>query len=1512
MSAQAEGPAEVARPRDGSAETARPRGAAAPARRGARRAPRRRRDLGRGLAIVVAVLFAAIGLVPLALGLLVRTEAVRAWAARETAALLARELGITARYRVTVEAWPMLIALDQLEVESEGGGVPFLRVERVAVRPRLFSLLAGQLDAGDVEVVGPRVRAVVLGGRLVNLRLPSRTSPEAPRPASGRRPFASIAITDARVDLTVDDLRVETQELDADLSTEEAGAFEIALRAGPTKIVRTHPFVGREDEEDAVDEDVVCRLDARVRVEPDAILVRRLHLTGSADVDPDPGTGPSCALAPGDWRAVELRLGSVRVGLRKDALPTVSGRVQAKLPAALVHRVVDVPAATGWVLLDVDAAWDGRERLPTVRGTVVAELPGVAGKVFSKHLEATIDLGGDALRVTNLSAEWGDGIVEIPEVKIEPFAKGIPLTTGPIDLRGLELAGLLRDLAAHPRPHVGMALREARIERLAGTLAPLSLEGPLVVKTQGLGIYDKPTFDPTRRTMMGLKEAVVRASLQVKPNAVIFSGATIDTPRSHVHVTVGLQFRGAIDLEAYEDSHVDLADISPVVDIPIGGQASLRATMHGLFEHPRLEGDLGLRDFSLGGFSVGDLEGGKVSFEPLALTIESGRLRHGPSRARVHARLDFGGPAHVLVDADLDSREAPHFTLRDVFEVFHFDKDPRWQGIAATAAGTARVHYALGGREDRCGGGALEVRAQMGIPEAELFGERFQGGDLDLDFAWDDQRAGAAGLRVDLRSLALRKGKGNVLARLDVAHGARVRGSAIVTRVPLASLDALGAAGKMFDGQLSAVATLGGTLSDLTGQADLELGPVRLGPASLPPSRATLTIEPSGQPTREAGRTICGNPRAGGFDRAEYDRDLPDGALRVDGELFDGQVVLDGIAISRQRRPVVTGKARLLKLDLGTLANLVPGIAFAGATPRGSVSASIDVRRLPLGAMRDADVTLALEAFELARSGAEVRLVEASRPIRLVGDELDVPELRLGARSASGLSAVLVAGGKLHKATSAPELDVTARVEPIDLSRISADLPEISRASGTLTAAVRVAGPPSAPRTTGEAHVRRAEIALRGSPLALEDVNVDVVVGGGELEVRRASARVGMGTVEATARMPIRGLEIGAATASIAARGVKLRVADGVDLTADADLTAAFRPSAPAEGATGERNLPVVKGTVALTSFRYSRPIAMNVDLGQLTGRSKSARTVDTYDPADDALRFEVLVVSPKPLRFANNLADLQLEIAQPGLVLSGTNQRFGARGLLRILPDSKITLRASEFDVREGQVRFDDPFRIAPTLELRAQTEYRRYASSAQPGQEAAGASPGATASAGGAATGASTGGNAGTSGLWRIGLHARGDVDNLRIELSSDPPLGQEDILLLLTIGMTRAELDRGLASTLGESAGLEALTTLTGADKAVKTIVPLIDDFRFGTGYSSRSGRTEPTVTLGKRLTDRLRANVTTGLSENREVRSSIEWRLNPRMSVQGSYDNANDVSSSSVGNIGTDLRWRLEFE
>jgi translocation and assembly module TamB len=159
---------------------------------------------------------------------------------------------------------------------------------------------------------------------------------------------------------------------------------------------------------------------------------------------------------------------------------------------------------------------------------------------------------------------------------------------------------------------------------------------------------------------------------------------------------------------------------------------------------------------------------------------------------------------------------------------------------------------------------------------------------------------------------------------------------------------------------------------------------------------------------------------------------------------------------------------------------------------------------------------------------------------------------------------------------------------------------------------------------------------------------------------------------------------------------------------------------------------------------------------------------------------------------------------------------------------------------------------------------------------------------------------------------MHATGDTDAPALQLSSDPPLGQDDIVLLLQLGMTRAELDRGLASSLAQSVSLEALSALTGFDQALRKTVPIIDDFRLGTQYSSRTGRPEPTVSVGKRITENLRATVTTGLSDNRELRSNVEWKLKRGVILQGSYDNVNDLSSSAIGNLGADLRWRIEFE
>jgi translocation and assembly module TamB len=307
----------------------------------------------------------------------------------------------------------------------------------------------------------------------------------------------------------------------------------------------------------------------------------------------------------------------------------------------------------------------------------------------------------------------------------------------------------------------------------------------------------------------------------------------------------------------------------------------------------------------------------------------------------------------------------------------------------------------------------------------------------------------------------------------------------------------------------------------------------------------------------------------------------------------------------------------------------------------------------------------------------------------------------------------------------------------------------------------------------------------------------------------------------------------------------------------------------------------------------------MTADISSLAQRGKRTE-VDTYDPADDVLQFEVRLRSLRPMKLQNNLIDAELDVADEGLLLAGTNGRFGLRGAVTLRPRGKIFLRRSEFEVTQGRVRFDDLTRIAPEVDVTAVTEYRRYQTN--------------TPATSGAPTATSTGGSSAPTsqgGRWRIQLHAHGDADKLKIDLTSDPALAQDDIFLLLTVGLTRAELDQAQSASVGESVALEALGSLSGADRAVTDAVPLIDEFRFGSAYSSRTGRTEPTVTIGKRLSQRIRANVTSGVADSREVRSNVEWQLSPRVSVEGSYDNVNDISSSTLGNLGADVRWRLEF-
>src|SRR5687767_8075945 len=112
----------------------------------------RRWDLGRTLARLLCVVLGAIGLLPVAAVLLVVSTLTQRWAEEETRKLLERELGVSASYKVGVRLLPLRLVVTDLTVPASDGAGPALTVESVSASPRVFSLLAGTLDLGDIEL----------------------------------------------------------------------------------------------------------------------------------------------------------------------------------------------------------------------------------------------------------------------------------------------------------------------------------------------------------------------------------------------------------------------------------------------------------------------------------------------------------------------------------------------------------------------------------------------------------------------------------------------------------------------------------------------------------------------------------------------------------------------------------------------------------------------------------------------------------------------------------------------------------------------------------------------------------------------------------------------------------------------------------------------------------------------------------------------------------------------------------------------------------------------------------------------------------------------------------------------------------------------------------------------------------------------------------------------------------------------------------------------------------------
>jgi autotransporter translocation and assembly factor TamB len=391
---------------------------------------------------------------------------------------------------------------------------------------------------------------------------------------------------------------------------------------------------------------------------------------------------------------------------------------------------------------------------------------------------------------------------------------------------------------------------------------------------------------------------------------------------------------------------------------------------------------------------------------------------------------------------------------------------------------------------------------------------------------------------------------------------------------------------------------------------------------------------------------------------------------------------------------------------------------------------------------------------------------------------------------------------------------------------------DVREAAGRMDVDVRVGGTLAKPALLGRGTISEGLLALRDLPFVIRGMEGRLAFSPARVRLEELKASVGTGTIRATGEAALDGGALGAYQVALTGRSVALTPVEGLDTVWNADLTLVGR------GARG-----FVRGDAHLVRGAYTRdlsilPLLLNsgpreepIEWGRAIGLN-----VDVH--LDDNLS----VRSPQAHVRAGGSLSLQGTVARP--LLMGTIET----------QEGRITFRRHRFILENLVLRFDDPRRINPYLDVRATTRIRTY----------------------------------------DVTMWLTGRADDLTIRLSSEPPLPQADLLALVTLGQTREELgESGGLAFAGEAAQLLSQELIGGEMSA-----PIVDIVEFG-----KTDTGQQQFRVGKRINDRTLVTYSGSFAEGGKQKLRVEYQVFGPLLLAG--------EQAFDGGFGGDVILRLRF-
>jgi autotransporter translocation and assembly factor TamB len=768
--------------------------------------------------------------------------------------------------------------------------------------------------------------------------------------------------------------------------------------------------------------------------------------------------------------------------------PVFDGKLDVNAPlVALSDFVPDLPTPSGDLSLSVQVA--GTIDEPRGSGRVVIDQGRIGDYGFGDRVTADFSADLQTVILQKVVLELGPGIAEVKgkllldeHLTFSAESVGTDVSLGRV-LDSIAIEGPWVDLVATGKSSV------------AGTLSPVSLDGPFDYAVQDLIVYDRafnsPELIDQPRALLPpdvvmLAPAPVRVSgrWHFDADGAVFKNAKIVGERTDAVVDAKIQPGKGVDVQV-AFSKLDFADIGPIGGLVITGSGSLVGTLGGSFETLGAEGLFELSGISFGGVPLGDTAKGRIvwhDFKNLDVPEVTGVLGKSKFEGRVGAKIE--GEVPLSISGSITDGQLP-----DLLIPFHQTEDA-W----GRPKGKMRATFDLQGSVKK-----LTGPVSLDLKELVVFDEKAETGRIDGRF--EDGKIIAEHLEID-------------------KHGGRIVGSGFLdpngggvgltlrtvgSRLEHLEMVKLGT--PLLKGDLEMHVDLRGTLAGVTGTvaarlADIKAGPLGLGDAAF----------------------------AGKLDGA---------TLSFDGGLDD-------------RRLLATGTLRLVSgLPYKTT------LTFAELDAFGIVSGLQGHQRWsgPLVATAQLDGalstygkssgTIQLERAELI--GSSFRIA-TSAPARFTLREGVLETKRLGL---AGPRTRLLVEGRVG--AEVMDLKVDGRV---DLALVELTSPSVEKAGGVLLLDGAVRGAPSAMNLVGTGRVEGGLLEWRGIESRFTGMTADLTFSQSSVLIERSEVKWAGGTLAATGNVLLEALLPKNISLEIAVHQVRPRLAlPTVDLSALLDGT---------------------------------------------------------------------------------------------------------------------------------------------------------------------------------------------------------------------------------------------------------------------------------------------------------------------------------------------------------------------